>query len=145
TEYAGRMAPLPDWAHAGLIVGAVGGPDRIRRLAATLRSHDVPVTAFFLQDWVGERRTTFGTRLWWTWTADPGTYPDWPGFVRELRLQGHRVRGYVNPWLVDARGRGPGTPDLWGDAVRAGHLVEGARGRPYLIGNGGFDAGLVDL
>ncbi len=145
TEYAGRMQPLPDWAHAGLIVGAVGGPDRIRALSATLRAHGVPVTAFFLQDWVGERRTPFGTRLWWTWTPDPGTYPDWPGFVRELRLQGLRVLGYVNPWLVDARGRGPGTLDLWGEAVRAGHLVEDPRGRPYRIGNGGFDAGLVDL
>lgn len=144
TEYAGRMRPLPDWAHEGLIVGAVGGPARIRRLADTLARHDVPVAGFFLQDWVGERKTPFGIRLWWTWTPDPATYPDWPGFVAELRGRGHRVLSYVNPWLVDARARGAG-PDLFAQARDGGHLVQDARGRPYLIGNGGFDAALVDL
>lgn len=143
TAYAGRMRPLPDWAHAGLIVGATGGTDRTRALADALDRHGVPVTAFFLQDWVGERDTPFGTRLWWDWQPDAGTYADWPGFVRELRGRGHRVLGYVNPFLVEGR---PGAPrDLWGEARRGGHLVPGADGRPVRIGQGGFDAGLVDL
>jgi alpha-glucosidase len=143
TEYTGRMRALPDWAHDGLIVGAMGGPARIRRLEATLRAHDVPVTAFFLQDWVGPRRTIFGTRLWWSWTADDATYPAWSAFVHDLRRDGYRVLGYVNPFLVDARRRGG--RDLWGEARSGGYLVETAGGAPYMIGNGGFDAAMVDL
>lgn len=143
TEYTGRMRALPDWAHGGLIVGAMGGPARVRRLEAMLRTHDVPVTAFFLQDWVGPRKTTFGTRLWWSWTADDRTYPSWPAFVHDLRRDGYRVLGYANPFLVDARARGG--RDLWGEARSGGYLVDDARGAPYMIGNGGFDAGLVDL
>lgn len=142
TAYAGRMRPLPDWVHAGLVVGATGGADRIRRLADALAAHDVPVSAFFLQDWVGERDTPFGTRLWWSWQADAATYGDWPAFVRELRGRGQRVMAYVNPFLVER----PGAPrDLWGEAAGAGHLVVGADRRPARIGQGGFDAGLVDL
>lgn len=143
TAWAGRMRPLPDWVHAGLIVGATGGPERIRALADTLARHDVPVAGFFLQDWVGERETPFGTRLWWHWQADQGTYPDWPGFVRELRGRGLQVMAYVNPFLVEQR---PGAPrDLWGEAREGGFLVRNADGQPVRIGQAGFSAGLVDL
>lgn len=142
TAYCGRMRPLPDWVHAGLVVGTTGGPEKVRTMADALAAHDVPVTAFFLQDWVGERDTPFGTRLWWHWQADERTYPDWPGFVRELRARGLRVMSYVNPFLVER----PGAPrDLWGEALAGGHLVGDPRGGPVRIGQAGFSAGLIDL
>jgi len=142
TRYAGRMAPLPDWAHRGAVIGTRGGEARVRDVLDRLERAGVPVAALFVQDWVGERATPFGTRLWWSWQADPVAYPDWPGFVRAMRARDVRVMGYVNPFLVERPGA---ARDLWAEAVRGGFLVDAADGRPYAIDQGGFEAGLVDL
>ena len=38
TDYAGRMRPLPDWVHQGLIAGLQGGTEVVRRKLATLKA-----------------------------------------------------------------------------------------------------------
>lgn len=141
TGDTGRPDPLPDWALDGAIVGLQGGSQEVRRKLAMLR--DTPVSAVWLQDWTGSRRTDFGDRLWWTWQLDRDRYGDWESLVSELRARDIRVLTYVNPFLVDAGDREG--RNLYREAEAAGYLVRNRQGAPYLLDQGGFSAALVDL
>lgn len=59
TTYSGRMRPLPNWVTSGAIVGMQGGTDKVRTVWGQLKEHNTPLAAFWLQDWVGQRTTTF--------------------------------------------------------------------------------------
>jgi alpha-glucosidase len=65
TRATGRMQPLPDWRHTGAVIGTVGGADWARELGQRLDALRAPVSAWFLQDWVGERSTAFDKRRVW--------------------------------------------------------------------------------
>ncbi|MEZ6189045.1 MAG: alpha-glucosidase, partial [Planctomycetota bacterium] len=143
--YAGRMRMLPDWIHQGAVIGMTGGTQKVLDTVGKLRAHNAALSGLFLQDWVGERQTPIGTRLYWNWESDPGTYADWPGFVRDMNAQGLRVMGYVNPFLSDVDGKPNVTRNLYREALARGYLVHNADGTPHKIDQGGFDAGLVDL
>ncbi|MCA8923914.1 MAG: alpha-glucosidase [Planctomycetes bacterium] len=145
SAYAGRMRPLPDWIHSGAVIGMTGGTQKVLDTLALMRQHRVALAGFFLQDWVGERQTPIGTRLYWNWEADPDTYPDWPGLVAQLRGEGLRVMSYVNPFLSDVEGKPGVTRNLFREAEARGFLVRGADGGTHRVDQGGFDAGLVDL
>lgn len=145
TAIVGRMKALPEWIHRGAVIGMQGGTARVRAIWSKLKAADTPVAAFWLQDWVGQRTTSFGKQLWWSWTLDRSHYPDWEGLVAELSAAGVRVMTYVNPFLVDAAERGDGARDLFGEAREAGYLVRDADGEPYMITNTSFSAGLLDL
>ncbi|HZJ09250.1 MAG TPA: alpha-glucosidase, partial [Trueperaceae bacterium] len=145
TRFAGRMAPLPDWAHGGAIVGLQGGEEKVEKVVADLRRHGAPLAGVWLQDWVGNRRVPFGQRLWWDWQLNLDTYPNWDRLVADLAQQGLNVLIYVNPFLADMRERPGGRPDLLGAAIEGSHLVKDASGRTYLTDQGDFEAGLVDL
>lgn len=145
SSYTGRMPALPDWAHSGAIIGMTGGEHEVRAMVQTLKNHDVPTSAFFLQDWVGERSTPFGTRLWWNWEPDTATYPNWTQFVSDLGSQGYRVMSYVNPWLADASGKSGVQRNLYREAENAGYLVKDRFGRTWTADQGGYRAALVDL
>jgi alpha-glucosidase len=144
TGYAGRMRPLPRWVDRGAIVGVQGGTARVREVVAQLRAAGVPLAGVWLQDWVGQRVTSFGRRLWWNWVLDRERYPGWDQLVADLRAQGIRVLTYVNPMLVDAAGR-PVDRNLFAEARDRGYLVRRPDGSPYLIDQGGFESGTVDL
>jgi alpha-glucosidase len=141
TDYAGRMRPLPDWVHDGVLVAVQGGTARARQKLAELVRAGVPVAAFWIQDWVGQRQTPAGSQLWWDWRLDTARYPDWDGLRAELQAHGARVLIYINPFLANQAGH----DQLYAEAVRAGYLVKTAAGTPYLIPNAGFSAGLLDL
>jgi sulfoquinovosidase len=144
TQYAGRMKPLPDWVDRGAIVGIQGGTASVLARVAALRAAGVPLAGVWLQDWVGQRTTSFGSRLLWNWTLSPGHYPDWSGMVAQLRREGIRVLTYINPMLTNT-GVPPDEPNLFAQAAAGGYLVRNAAGTPYLIDQGGFSSGLVDL
>ena len=104
------------------------------------------IAGVWLQDWSGQRTTSFGDRLWWTWQLDRERYPEWEELVAELGEQGIRTTTYVNPFLVDAGPKeDPGIRNLFAEAQDAGHLVTRSDGSTYLLDQGGFDAALVDL
>ena len=65
TDYAGRMRPLPDWVHQGLIAGLQGGTEVVRAKLAKLKEAEVPLAGLWLQDWCGARTTDAGKQLWW--------------------------------------------------------------------------------
>ena len=146
TEVTGRMRPLPAWVDDGLILGVQGGTARVREIVERVEDAGVPLAGVWLQDWVGQRTTSFGQRLWWSWTRDRTHYPDWEALVDDLDDRGVAVLTYVNPFLT------PGVPegqddrrDLFAEAAAAGHLVEHPDGGPYLQDQGEFEAALVDL
>lgn len=144
TEYTGRMPPLPDWLNAGAVVGLQGGTGEVLEKLTALEAYDCPVAAFWLQDWVGKRRTKMGEQLWWNWELSEEQYPDWDGMVELLAEKGIRVMTYVNPFLVDVSS-GRFERNLFQEAIQAGYLVKDRTGAPYMITNTDFDAGLVDL
>ena len=95
TRYAGRMQPLPAWVDAGAIVGLQGGTAVVRQRYAQLQAAGVPMSALWLQDWVGKRKTPVGSLLWWNWVLNPLQYPDWSGLLEGLAQDSVRVLTYV--------------------------------------------------
>ncbi|MGD7787652.1 alpha-glucosidase [Propionibacteriaceae bacterium Y1700] len=146
-QQSGAARPgLADWTQHGAIIGLQGGTDVVRAHVAELTAAGTDVSAVWLQDWTGQRTTSFGDRLWWTWQHDQQRYPGWADLVADLRKQGIRTTTYVNPFLTDAAAK-PGAPvrNLWAEARDAGYLVRTGSGDPYELDQGGFSASLVDL
>lgn len=149
TAITGRMRPLPDWVTRGAIIGMQGGTEKVRKSLAQLNALEAPLGAFWLQDWVGQRITTFGKQLWWNWTLDNQRYPGWDELVKDLKAQNLEVMTYINPFLVDVEDRkaelGANYRNLYREALDKGYLVMTTDGKPYMIKNTSFSAGLLDL
>ncbi|AYC33343.1 alpha-glucosidase [Pseudomonas cavernae] len=145
TSVVGRMPPLPDWTQRGAIVGLQGGTQRVREILARLEQAKVPLAGVWLQDWVGQRSTSFGQQLWWSWTLDQQHYPQWPELNAELQAKGVRSLAYVNPFLVDLAEKGGDRRNLYREALERGYLVRDVQGQPLALPNTSFSAGLVDL
>ncbi len=146
TEYSGRMRPLPEWIMSGAVVGLQGGTDRVLRISDELESLGTPVAALWLQDWVGQRKTSFGTQLWWNWELDRDHYPDWDSLRESLEERNIRLMTYINPFLCDDVGQKKNhRRNLFEEAARDGYLVKNQRGEPYTITISSFSAALVDL
>ncbi len=145
TEGTGRMRPLPDWILEGAVIGMQGGTDKVRRVWRALQEHDVPVAAFWLQDWVGQRRTVVGKQLWWNWELDRSHYPNWENLVADWDAAGVRVMTYINPFLIDPIAKGDYGRNLFQEAVDKGYVVQNQDASPYLIKNTDFSAAMLDL
>lgn len=145
TAVTGRMKPLPEWTGEGGVVGIQGGSARVRRIVERLLDADARIAAVWIQDWCGQVRTSFGQRLRWNWEVDRSLYPDWEDLVTDLEKRGIRVLTYVNPYV--AKLAHPEVVDryLFGEARERGYLVRSPRGGPYLLDQGGFTTGLIDL
>jgi len=137
TTRTGRMQPLPDWA-LGTILGVQGGKDKVEQVLNAALAAGNPVSAIWIQDWVGRRMTNFGSQLWWRWSPDETAYPNFKAWVASLRARNIRVLGYVNPFLAD---EGP----IFEEAQKRGFLVRDGLGQPYKIRTVGFPAYLIDL
>jgi alpha-glucosidase len=145
TSYSGRMAPLPDWLNDGAVVGMQGGTAKVYEQLEQLEARGTPIGAFWLQDWVSNRKTIFGSQLWWNWQLNESRYPGWAGMVQNLEAKGIRVMIYMNPSLVDVDGVEGFTRNFYREAAALGYLVKNEDGEPYPITNTDFDAGFVDL
>jgi alpha-glucosidase len=145
TEYAGRMQPPPAWFHRGAIVGIMGGSEVVREVRGQLEALNTPVSGYWIQDWVGKRHTDLGTRMWWNWSLDRTTYPDWEDLVAEINAGGAEVLGYINPFLSDASAAPGHDRNLFEEAKAQGYLTTWADGTPAEIDSGGFTGTLVDL
>jgi len=142
STWAGRQPRFPDWLHRGAIVGMQGGSQAVNSVFKALQSRQTPVSAFWLQDWVGRRRTAIGSQLWWNWELERQHYPDWEGLRTQLADAGIRLLGYVNPFLVDQPGR---QRNLYQEAREQGYLIRNLAGEPYPVQNTDFAAGMLDL
>jgi len=145
TAAVGRMRPLPEWILDGAVVGLQGGTQKVREIYAKLQTHDTPLAAIWLQDWVGQRTTSFGKQLWWNWLLDREHYPEWETLVSDLAADDVRMMTYTNPFLVDMSANPNVRRNLFVEAKEAGYLVKRTNGNPHLVMNTDFAAGLLDL
>ena len=123
-----------------------GGTQRVREVYEQLKQRGTPVAAFWLQDWVGQRTTSFGKQLWWNWELDAERYPGWDALRADLAKDNVRLMLYTSPFLADVAGQKPGVRrNLFQEALDGGYLVRRPDGSPYRIQNTDFSAGLVDL
>ncbi|GEM48266.1 alpha-glucosidase [Deinococcus cellulosilyticus] len=145
TQVVGRMRALPDWITRGAVVGMQGGTQKVREVWEKLKALGTPISAFWLQDWVGQRNTRFGKQLWWNWELDEEHYPEFRKLTADLQNAGIRTLGYISPMLADAS-RKPGVKrNLFREALDHGYFVRNDDGEPYLIQLSDFRAGLIDL
>lgn len=138
SKILGRQPRLPEWSDTGIWLGLQGGSDIVREKVARARDAGVPLSGVWVQDWEGRRVTSFGSQLFWNWKHSDELYPDLPQLIDELKEQGVRFLGYINPFLA-VEG------DLYKEAHENGYCVKRADGSDYLITVTTFPAGLVDL
>jgi alpha-glucosidase len=141
TTFAGRMQSLPAWTDGGAIIGLQGGMNVVRPHYEKLVAAGVPITALWLQDWVGTRKTSAGEQLWWNWHVDESHYPGWTAFVDELALRGARMLIYMNPFLTTSSGHN----DLYLTARARGYLVRNRSGKEFAYKNTDFSSAMLDL
>ncbi|PAN31418.1 hypothetical protein PAHAL_5G418100 [Panicum hallii] len=145
TESTGRPPVLPRWITSGAVVGMQGGTDTVRRVWKELQDYDVPVSAFWLQDWVGQRKTAIGSQLWWNWEVDDAHYNGWKDLVSDLRSSGIRTMTYCNPCLVPMDQKPNTKRHLFEEAKKLGILVKDEAGEPYMMPNTAFDVAMLDF
>jgi alpha-glucosidase len=134
----GTGPELPAWTYDGMWLGVQGGSEVVRRKVLDAQNAGVKLSAIWAQDWEGRRLTAFGSQLMWNWHYDRGLYPDFPELVAELREQGIRSLGYINPFLAIEG-------ELYGEAASHGYLVQTPKGQDYMIYVTTFPAALLDL
>jgi alpha-glucosidase len=147
TDYSGRQPPLPDWFHAGAIVGMQGGTAKVREVWQKLQDRQTPIAGFWLQDWEGKRRTSYGSQLWWNWELDRELYSGWNSLRTDLAQQDIRLLGYINPHLVDvaAEGKAQFDRNLYAEAEAQDFLLKDEQGSTYDLKLSAFKSGMVDL
>ncbi|MEE2755452.1 MAG: alpha-glucosidase [Myxococcota bacterium] len=145
SRYSGRMRALPPWIGQGAVIGMQGGTEAVRELHRKLQAVAAPVSAFWLQDWVGARKTSVGWQLWWNWELDEDRYPNWDDLRTDLSKDDVRLMTYINPFLVDPAEKGSFKRNLFQEANELGYLIKRDDGSPYMILNTSFSAAMVDL
>jgi alpha-glucosidase len=137
TAANGRLRKLPDWAW-GTIVGLQGGRLPVQNIVDSLLKAGSNLSAIWVQDWVGRRRTFVGDQLRWYWQADTLRYPRFKEFCAQMHQKGIAVLGYINPMLSN-------DGVLYQEADQKGYLVKNHLGKTYVIQMTGFRVGLIDL
>ncbi|MBP0597837.1 alpha-glucosidase [Herbaspirillum sp. LeCh32-8] len=134
----GRQPMLPEWLSDGAVLGLKNGREHAAHIMEQSRAAGVAVSGLWCEDWVGIRQTSFGKRLFWDWRWNAARYPGHEDWVRQLKREGVRFLGYVNPYLcVDGQ--------LYQEARELGHLATQADDGDYLVDFGEFDCGVVDF
>ncbi|KAK4748890.1 hypothetical protein SAY87_015476 [Trapa incisa] len=145
TGNIGRPPELPDWIISGAVVGMQGGTDMVYNVWDELKAYRVPISAFWLQDWVGQRKTFIGSQLWWNWEVDTTRYWGWRKLIQDLDAQHIKVMTYCNPCLALVDQKPNKRRILFNEARSLGVLVKDKNGDPYMVPNTAFDVGMLDL
>ena len=138
SAFLGRQPRLPAWVDNGMWLGLQGGSDVVRAKVEYARRIGIPLGGVWVQDWVGRRVTAFGSQLFWDWKYNRERYPDLPGLIAELRNEGVRFLGYINPFLAIEG-------ELYKEASAKGYCIRKPDGSDYLITVTTFPAAKVDL
>ncbi len=100
-DLVGRLTQPPAWAY-NLWMAGQGGRDSVLSEVAALEAANVPVAAFWVQDWGGIRTNLgggFGVQ--YIWEPDETLYPNFAGMVSDFHDAGYKFLTYVNPFIVD--------------------------------------------
>ena len=134
----GRQRELPEWVYEGVVLGIQGGSTTCLEKLKTMQTGHVPVAGIWAQDWQGEKYTSFGKRLRWNWQWDSALYPNLATIIGDLKRQGVRFLGYINPYVLEGH-------ELFLEAEKLGLLALNREGSSYLVDFGEFYAGIVDF
>ncbi|XP_058107452.1 uncharacterized protein LOC131251023 isoform X2 [Magnolia sinica] len=145
TDTIGRPPELPKWIISGAVVGMQGGTEAVCRVWDRLQDYNVPISAFWLQDWVGQRETMIGSQLWWNWEVDTTRYAGWTKLVDDLRSHNIKMMAYCNPCLAPIDDKPNKKKNLFEEANDLGILVKDEAGETYMIPNTAFDVGMLDF
>ncbi len=145
SQYSGRMRPLPLWTDQGAIVEVQGGELAVYAALEKIEEAQTPISAFWIQDWVGSYSTAIGSFRQWNWLRDRSLYPHWEEMVHKLANKGIRVLAYINPFLDVPSQKNNFHSPFFDEALKKKFLVQKADGSPYLINYLLSSVGLVDL
>ena len=134
----GRPPELPEWVGSGIILGVQGGTEVALRKLDTAREYGIEVAALWCQDWQGINTTSFGKRLWWNWKWSEKLYPGLDKIIWQLKEQGIRFLGYINPYFIE-------NDSYFREASERGYLAMKSDGSPYVLDFGEFYCGMADL
>lgn len=138
TDHFGRQPELPDWVYNGVILGIQGGTEAIVARVEAAKKAGVEVSGAWCQDWQGIKMTSFGKRLQWDWQWNKELYPQLDTKIFDLKEQGIRFLGYINPYVLNDF-------PLYNEAHAKGFLATQADGSKYLVDFGEFYCGVVDF
>jgi alpha-glucosidase len=100
-DLVGRPTQPPAWAYSLWMAGQ-GGRANVLRERTGLEAADVPVAAFWVQDWGGIRiNFDGGFGVQYIWEPDEDLYPGFAAMVSDLHQAGYKFLTYVNPFIVD--------------------------------------------
>ncbi|MEZ4878826.1 MAG: glycoside hydrolase family 31 protein [Chitinophagales bacterium] len=112
----------------------------------TLKNAEVPITAFWLQDWVGQRTSAVGKQLWWNWELDNEHYPNWNKIYDTLQQNNIQIMGYINPFIVRVNGEKPNfRRNQYAEARDNNYLALNHNGNIYQVQNTSFSSAILDL
>ncbi|MGJ7095441.1 alpha-glucosidase [Vibrio hannami] len=138
TDVFGRQPELPDWVLDGVILGIQGGTEIMLDKVANAKAAGVEVAGAWCQDWQGIKMTSFGKRLQWDWQWNKDLYPGLDTKIHELKEEGVRFLGYINPYVLEDF-------PLYKEAEANGYLATKEDGSKYVVDFGEFYCGVVDF
>ncbi|WP_375748613.1 alpha-glucosidase [Vibrio sp. HN007] len=138
TDLFGRQPELPDWVLDGVILGIQGGTEIMLDKVANAKAAGVEVAGAWCQDWQGIKMTSFGKRLQWDWHWNEDLYPGLDTKIHELKEEGVRFLGYINPYVLEDF-------PLYKEAEAQGFLATKEDGSKYVVDFGEFYCGVVDF
>ncbi|UJF18435.1 alpha-glucosidase [Vibrio sp. SS-MA-C1-2] len=138
TDHFGRQPALPDWVYNGVILGIQGGTDLTFEKIQQAKDADIELAAVWNQDWQGIKMTSFGKRLQWDWQWNKALYPELDTKIHQLKEDGVRFLGYINPYVLEDF-------PLYNEAKALGYLATKEDGSKYVVDFGEFYCGVVDF
>jgi len=145
TAITGRMKPLPDWTQQGAVAGLEGGTAEVTHLVEKLLSHNVPLAAVWIQDWVGLRKAFDGDRLKWNWQLDNSYYPKWSEMTKYwAEKHGIRTMSYINPFFSENGEVVEGSRNLYREGIDRGYFVQSPQGGSYKMHSGSIEFCMLD-
>lgn len=138
TDLFGRQPALPDWVTDGVILGIQGGTEVMLNKITQAKDAGIEVAGVWCQDWQGIKMTSFGKRLQWNWEWNPELYPDLDTKIHQLKNEGVRFLGYINPYVLEDF-------SLYNEAKENGFLATKEDGSKYVVDFGEFNCGVLDF
>jgi alpha-glucosidase len=126
-----------DWMYQ-YILGIQGGKQKVDSILNRLQAQGIKIGAIWIQDWVGKRQTSIGSRLQWDWHANEEFYPNIEQWIDSLQQKDIRVLGYINPYFVEG-----GKQAAIG--LEKDYFVQTEQEEAYKFKAGGFNAYMIDL
>lgn len=138
SDLFGRQPELPDWVLDGIILGIQGGTEHVLAKVEKAKKAGVKITGVWCQDWQGIKMTSFGKRLQWDWNWNPDIYPGLDTKIHEMKQDGLRFLGYINPYVLQDF-------PLYNEAKAKNLLATKLDGSDYVVDFGEFYCGVVDF